>query len=80
MPYDHTLEERGCVAHTNSWALTYPPRTLCMIMFSVHFLFIGVSVSPMGMHRVMISKDGPSALSLKLTWVGLSCFEYTIIF
>jgi hypothetical protein len=23
---NHTLQESGCVAHTNSWALTYPPR------------------------------------------------------
>ena len=23
---NHTLEESGCIAHTNSWALTYPPR------------------------------------------------------
>jgi hypothetical protein len=24
--WNHTLEEKGCIAHTNSWALTYPPR------------------------------------------------------
>ena len=31
-------------------------QNLAMLMFSVHFLFIGVAVSPMSIHRIMISE------------------------
>ena len=54
---DHTLTETGCIAHTNSWALTYPSFNLAMLMFSIHFLFIGVLASPVGIHRVMVARD-----------------------